>query len=63
MDRETELLVVTLPGVHKEALRRLARADAEAMSTIVRELIRRAAKERGFWPVTERERQQCEQEV
>ena len=55
MDRRTEVLVVTLPAAHKEALRRLARADAEGMSAVVRELIRNEAKKRGVWPVAERQ--------
>jgi len=61
MDRRTELLVVTLPVAHKEALRRLARADAEAMSSVVRALIRRAAKERGLWSLTEAQEEHREE--
>jgi hypothetical protein len=46
----TERLALKVLQRDKEALRRLAAAEGEAMSVVVRRLIRQAARERGLWP-------------
>jgi len=37
------------PFRHSQALRRIAKADEEQMSVILRQLVREEAKKRGFW--------------
>ena len=46
---ETERLSLKVLRRDKEALRRLAAVEGEAMAVVVRRLIRRAAQERGLW--------------
>lgn len=47
---ETERLTLRVLRRDKDALRRLAAAEGEAMSVIVRRLLRQAARQRGLWP-------------
>ncbi len=55
----TVVTVVKLTARQREALNRLAHAEDEPISAVVRALIRAEAQRRGLWP----EPQQREQEV
>jgi len=47
---KTERLALTVLKRDKEALRRIAAAEGEAMAVVVRRLIRQEARHRGLWP-------------
>ena len=47
---KTERLALTVLKRDKDALRRIATAEGEAMAVVVRHLIRREARRRGLWP-------------
>ena len=47
---ETERLALNVLRRDKDALRQLAAVEGEAMSVVVRRLIRQAARERGLLP-------------
>jgi hypothetical protein len=49
MDNEMERLGLRVLSRDKRVLRRLAASEGEAMSVVVRRLIRDAARERGLW--------------
>ena len=60
---ETERLSLKVLRRDKEALRRLAAVEGEAMAVVVRRLIRRAAQERGLWsPADKRDTGQPDQQ-
>jgi hypothetical protein len=50
---ETERLALKVLKRDKEALRRMAAVEGEAMSVVVRRLIRKAAHERGLLSIQE----------
>lgn len=54
-----ERLAINVLPVHKRAIERMAEADGEPMSVILRRLIRAEAKTRGLWP---RQLEQTEEE-
>jgi len=58
MEKRESIGLVMLPS-HKEALRRLAEVQGEAMAVVVRRLIREEAGRRGFWPPTSAESQEA----
>jgi len=60
---ETERLALKVLQRDKEALRRLAVVEGEAMSVVVRRLIRKAARERGLLPPADRQAEAQVQEV
>ncbi len=60
-DRE-HLGVILLPA-HKQALKRLAEANGEAMAVVVRGLIRREAERRHMWPTPEEKELQRQEEA
>lgn len=61
MDREY-VGVVMLPS-HKEALRRIAEENGEAMSVTVRRLIREEAQRQNLWPATATKTKEQEAEI
>lgn len=55
MQHKQERVVLRVLRSDKIALRRLAEAEGEAMSVVVRRLIRDAARDRGLIPARRRE--------
>lgn len=49
MKETQERLNMVIPMEHKVALRKIARTEREAMSVILRRLIRKEAIEKGIW--------------
>lgn len=45
-----ERLAINVLPAHKRAIERMAQADGEPMSVIIRQFIRKEAKARGLWP-------------
>lgn len=52
MERRARITILMLPA-HRAAIERIAEADGEPMSVVLRRLIRREAKVRGLWPKAE----------
>ena len=50
-----ERLAINVLPVHKQAIQRIAEADGESVSVILRRLIRKEAKERSLWPEAQAE--------
>ncbi len=49
MEKTERLSVKVLPE-HKQAVEEMARAEGEAVATVVRRLIKSEAQRRGLWP-------------
>ncbi len=49
MERRERIAILLLPA-HRKAIERIAEADGEPMSVVLRRLVREEARERGLWP-------------